>query len=81
VKGGLKKYIGAKGKILTVDEKTTRDTSKKCYQNSMKQHRHTSSVRNTEGRRLATVSSTSTAREFKPVNGAPNLTLSPTMFL
>jgi hypothetical protein len=37
--------------------------------------------RNTEGRRLGTVSSIMTAGEFKPVNGAPNLSLSPTMFL
>jgi hypothetical protein len=38
-------------------------------------------LRNTEGRRLGTVSSINTAGEFKPVNGEPNLTLSPTMFL
>jgi hypothetical protein len=36
----------------------------------MKQYRH---LRNTEGCRLGTVSSTSTAGEFKPVNGAQNL--------
>jgi hypothetical protein len=39
-------------------------------------------LRNTVGRRLGTVSSIiMTAGEFKPVNGAPNLALSPTMFL
>jgi hypothetical protein len=67
------------GKILTVDEKTTRDTSK-CHQNSMKQHRHTSEEHS--GAPPWNVSSIiMTAGEFKPVNGAPNLALSPTMFL
>jgi hypothetical protein len=43
------------GKILTVDEKTTRDTSKsvtKTVGNNIDIH-----LRNTEGRRLGTVSS------------------------
>jgi ABC-type transport system involved in cytochrome c biogenesis ATPase subunit len=34
-----------------------------------------------KGLRLRTVSSISTAWEYKPVNGAPNLTLNPSMFL
>jgi hypothetical protein len=67
------------GKILTVDEKTTRDTSNsvtKTVGNNIDIH-----LRNTVGCRLGTVSSMiMTAGEFKPVNGAPNLTLSPTMY-
>jgi hypothetical protein len=63
-----------------VDEKTTRDTSKsvtKTVRNNIDIH-----LRNTERRRLGTASSIiMTAGEFKPTNGAPNVALSPTMFL
>jgi hypothetical protein len=68
----------SKGKMLTADEKTTRDT-KKSHHNSMNDI--DIYLRNTEGHLFGTVSSTSTAGAIKPVNCVPNLTFSPTMFL
>jgi hypothetical protein len=63
-------YFGEKEKILTVDEKTTRDTSRsvtKTVFNNIDIH-----LRNAEG---------NTPEDFKSVNGAPNLTHSTNMFL
>jgi hypothetical protein len=67
--------LGPKGKILTVDKNTTRDTDK--YVTSAVCNNKDIHLRNTEERRLGTVGSISTAGEFKPVNGASNLTLAP----
>jgi hypothetical protein len=69
------------GKILTIDGENKKGhqsvTTTVC---ANKQKRH---LKNTERRRLGCNHNIgiTTAREIKPVNGAPNLPLSPHMFL
>jgi hypothetical protein len=64
--------LAAKGKIFTIDEKTTKDTHKKVIKTVWNNKIEKKHLRNTEGRRLGTVCSISTAGDFNPVNSAPN---------
>jgi hypothetical protein len=75
----LIKEIKARGKGEDTyrRRKNNKGHKQKCLQNNIDIH-----LRNTEGRRLGTVSRIiMTAGEFKPINGALDLALSPTMFL